>query len=180
VRAQRLGFVALVALVFFWGGYTVHNDKENAKQIAGGVQPYIHPGELVISTHPEQTPVLRYYLGDRQRWATTLGPMADPRLFDWRDAVERLRATRAKPTLDSLLATVPRGREFIVVAPVFRDYRAWRATWTRLVWEKSSAWTWLLERDPRLRLVAHVVSDEIAAKRNYFKPLQAFVYRRVR
>ncbi|MFL5955781.1 MAG: glycosyltransferase family 39 protein [Gaiellaceae bacterium] len=179
VRAERVGFVALVAIVFFWGGYSVRNDKENAKQIAAGVQPYLHSGELVISTHPEQTPVLRYYLGARQRWATTLGPMNDPRLFDWRDAVGRLRDTRAKATLDALLATVPRGGEFVVVAPVFRDYRAWRATWTRLVWEKSSAWTWLLERDPRLHLVAHIASDEIAAKRNYFKPLQAFVYRRV-
>jgi hypothetical protein len=179
VRAHHLGLVALVAVVFFWAGYTVRNDKENAKQIAAGVQPYVRPGELIISTHPEQTPVLRYYLGARQRWATTLGPMKDPRLFDWRDAVPRLRGTRAKPTLDALLVTVPRGGEFVVIAPVFRDYRAWRATWTKLVWEKATAWTWLLQRDPRVKLVAHVATDEIAVKKNYFKPLQAFVYRRV-
>jgi predicted 2-oxoglutarate/Fe(II)-dependent dioxygenase YbiX len=90
-----------------------------------------------------------------------------------------LRATRAKPELDSLLATVPKGHEFVVVAPVFRDYRAWRAKWTKLVWRKSQAWTWLLERDRRIQLVAHIVTDEIAAKKNYFKPLQAFVYRRI-
>ena len=179
VRAQHLGVVALVLVVFFWAGFTVRNDKENARQIAGGVQPYIYPGELIISTHPEQTPVLRYYLGARQRWATTLGPVQDPRVFDWRDAVSRLRNTPAKPMLASLLATVPPGREFVVIAPVFRDYRAWRATWTKLVWEKSTAWTWLLQRDPRVKLVAHVATDEIAVKKNYFKPLQAFVYRKV-
>jgi hypothetical protein len=47
------------------------------------------------------------------------------------------------------------------------------------VWQKSTAWTWLLQRDPRVKLVAHVASDEIAVRKNYFKPLQAFVYRRV-
>jgi len=93
--------------------------------------------------------------------------------------VTRLRDTRAKPTLNGMIATVPRGGEFIVIAPVFRDYRAWRAKWTKLVWQKSTAWTWLLQRDPRVKLVAHVVTDEIAVKKNYFKPVQAFVYRRV-
>lgn len=179
VRAQRLGLVALVGVVFIWATYTVRDDKENARQITAGVRPYLYAGELVISTHPEQTPVLRYYLGPHQRWATTLGPQKDPRVFDWRDAVTRLSNTRAQPTLDHLLVTVPRGREFIVISPVFRDYRAWRAKWTKLVWEKSTAWTWLLQRDPRVKLVAHVVTDEIAVKKNYFKPLQAFVYRRV-
>lgn len=179
VRAERIGLVGLVAVVFIWASYTVHDDKENARQITAGVQPYLYPGELIVSTHPEQTPVLRYYLGAHQRWATTLGPQKDPRVFDWRDVVTRLRDTRAKPTLDALVATVPRGREFIVIAPVFRDYRAWRATWTKLVWQTSTAWTWLLQRDPRVKLVAHVATDEIAVKKNYFKPLQAFVYRRV-
>jgi len=179
VRAQRVGLVALVAVLFFWGSYTVRNDKENAKQITAGVQPYLHHGDLVISTHPEETPVLRYYLGPGYRWATTLGRQPDPGVFDWRDAVTRLRDTRARPTLEGLIATVPRGGQFIVIAPVFRDYRAWRAQWTRLVWQKSIAWTWLLQRDPRVKLVAHVATDEIAVKRNYFKPLQAFVYRRV-
>ena len=75
---------------------------------------------------------------------------------------------------------MPPGREFVVFEPVFRDYRAWRAKWTKLVWRKASDWSWLLEHDPRLTLVAHVRSDEIALKKNYFKPLQAFVYRRTR
>jgi hypothetical protein len=180
VRAQRLGLVALIGVIFLWSFYTVRNDKENARQIMTAVsQYYVYPGELVISTHPEQTPVLRYYLGPGERWATTLGPVRDTQVFDWRDAVERLRDTRAKPALDRALATVPRGRQFIVVAPVFRDYRAWRATWTKLVWQKSQAWTWLLQHDRRVRLEAHIVTDEIAAKKNYFKPVQAFVYRRI-
>jgi mannosyltransferase len=179
VRAHRLGFVALVAVIFLWSFYSVRDDKENARSITGAVAPYLHPGDLIISTHPEQGPVLRYYLGPGFRWANTLGPVKDPQVFDWRDAVDRLEAARAKPTLDRLLATVPPGGRFVVISPVFRDYRAWRATWTKLVWQKSTAWTWLLDRDPRVKLVAHIATVEIAVRKNYFKPIQAFVYRRV-
>jgi hypothetical protein len=179
MRAGRLGFVGLVAVVFLWSFYSIHDDKENARSITGGLAPYMHAGELVISTHPEQGPVLRYYLGPGFRWANTLGPVQDPQVFDWRDAVTRLQHTPARPTLDRLVSTVPPGRLFVVITPVFRDYRAWRATWTKLVWQKSTAWSWLLQRDPRVKLVAHVATVEIAVHKNYFKPLQAFVYRRV-
>jgi mannosyltransferase len=178
VRAGRLGTAALVAVAFLWAGYSVKDNKENAHQVSAALAPSLRAGELVISTHPEQVPLLRHYLGARLRFATTLGRVADPQLFDWRDAVDRLRAARPRPTLDAFLETVPPGGEFVVVTPVFRDYRAWRAQWTRLVWQRSVEWTALLQRDPRLQLVRHVSSDEIALHRNYFKPLQAFVYRR--
>ena len=178
IRARRLGFAVLVAVLFIWAGYSVQDNKENARGIARGVQPYLKQGELIISTHPEQTPVLRYYLGPGYRWATTLGPTADPHVFDWIDAVSRLQNAQDGPTLTALLKTVKPGQEFVVVAPVFRDYRAWRAKWTKLVWTKATAWNWILQNDPHLELVAHVASDEIALKENYFKPLQAFVYRR--
>ena len=180
VRARRLGLAAFVAVAFVWGGYSSSDNKENARQVSAAITASIRPGELVISTHPEQVPLLRYYLGARPRFATTLGLVADPQIFDWRDAVDRLSAARPRATLDALLATVPPGSEFVVVTPVFRDYRAWRAQWTHLVWRRSLEWTGLLQRDPRLRLVRHVSTDEIALRRNYFKPLQAFVYRRLR
>jgi hypothetical protein len=140
----------------------------------------VHPGELVVSTHPEQVPVLRYYLGGGLRWSSTIGPVSDARIFDWRDAVDRLRAAGTKERVDATVESVRPGSEFIVVAPVFRDYRAWKATWTRLVWQKSTAYTDLLGSDHRVRLVLRVATDEIAAKHNYFKPLQVLVYRRLR
>ena len=124
--------------------------------------------------------MLRYYAGPGYRWATTIGPTPDPHIFDWRDAVSRLEAAKAQPTMAGLLRTVKPGQEFVVIAPVFRDYRAWRAKWTKLVWKKAIAWNWLLQHDSRYTVVAHVASDEIALKENYFKPLQAFVYKRLR
>jgi mannosyltransferase len=178
VRAGRFGLAALVVVIFFWAGYAVQDNKENARAIAAGLGT-LSSGELVISTHPEQVPVLRYYLGPGLRFATTLGPAADQQAFDWVDAVSRLRRTPPRPTLNRLIASVPKGQEFVVITPVFRDYRAWRAKWTKLVWEKSQAWTSLLQADPNVRLVRHLQSNEIALKINYFKPLQAYVYRRV-
>jgi hypothetical protein len=179
VRARRLGLVALVVVLFLWWGFSVKDDKENAKEITARLAPSLHAGELVISTHPEQVPVLRYYLGSGLRFATTLGPVTDTQVFDWRDAVDRLEAAAPQRTLDGLLATVPRGGEFVVISPVFRDYRAWKAPWTRLVWRKAEQWNALLARDPRLQVEHHILTDEIAVKRNYFKPLQAVVYRRI-
>ena len=99
VRARRLGLVALVVVLFLWWGFSVKDDKENAKEITARLAPSLHPGELVISTHPEQVPVLRYYLGSGLRFATTLGPVKDDQVFDWRDAVDRLEA--APPQTDA-------------------------------------------------------------------------------
>jgi hypothetical protein len=179
VRAERRGLVALAVILFLWAGYSVRDDKENARQIAAGLARSLHPGELIVSTHPEQVPVLRYYLGPRLRWATTMGPVTDARVFDWRDAVDRLRAANMQVRVDQTIAAVRPDSEFVVVTPVFRDYRAWKATWTNLVWQTSRLYTTRLARDHRVRLVRHIATDEIAVHRNYFKPLQAFVYRRV-
>ena len=58
--------------------------------------------------------------------------------------------------------------------------RAWTSTWTKLVWQTSEEWTGILATDPQVRLVRQVTTDEVAVKENYFKLMQAFVYRRVR
>jgi hypothetical protein len=179
VRARRLGLVAGVLLLVLVLGYHPKNDKENAKRLAASLPP-LRPAELVVSTHPEQVPVLRYYLGPGLRWRTTLGPSPDARVFDWRDAVSRLRAQTMRKQAAETVAAVRPGAEFVVVTPVFRDYHAWNATWTKLVWRKSVAYTAALAADPRLELVRHVTTNELAVRHNYFKLLQAYVYRRLR
>ena len=141
-----------------------------------GVAAYVHPGDLVLSTHPEQVPVLRYYLGPGYRYATTLGPDSDSQVMDWEDALKRLRAATPAKNLAPVLATVRAGQHLVVVSPVFRDYRAWDSRWTREVFLTSQVWTRDIARDPRFRRVAFVQTDEILRKINYFKPLQAVVY----
>ncbi|HEV2593115.1 MAG TPA: glycosyltransferase family 39 protein [Gaiellaceae bacterium] len=180
VTAGRLGLIALIAVIFIWTGYSAHNDKENARQLAAQLVPGMHEGELVLTTHPEQVPVLRYYFGPEFRYANTFGPVQDPQVFDWVDAVSRLENTPAKATEDALVRTVKPGQSFVVITPVFRDYCAWDAKWTETVWKQAVIWTHILETDPRLDQVQHVSTNEIADHLNFFKPLQGFVYRRVR
>jgi hypothetical protein len=176
VRAGRFGLVALVAVCLLWSNYVLKDDKENARQVAHGLAYYLQPGDLVLSTHPEQVPVLRYYLGPGYRWATTLGPVKDTQIMNWADALERLRAVTPRRQLDPVLDSLRPGQRLVVVSPVFRDYRAWQARWTRLVYLTSQIWTRQIAADPRFRQIAWVHTDEILLKRNYFKPLQAFVY----
>jgi hypothetical protein len=180
VRSGRLGIAALALAVVLWIGYGVHDDKSNARAVAHAAARYLAPGDLVLTTHPEQTPVLRYYLGPRFRYATQLGPVPDPRVMNWRDALERLRAVTVARDLEPVLASVRPGQRFVVVSPVFRDYRAWQARWTREVYLTSQAWTRAIAADPRFRRVRTITTDEILAERNFWKPLQAVVYVRRR
>jgi hypothetical protein len=177
-RAGRLGIAALALAIFLWTGYTLHDEKSNVRAIAGAVTPYLHPDDLVLSTHPEQIPALRYYLGTRVRYATQLGLVSDPRIMDWRDALERIDAVTVQRNLEPLLASVKPGQHLVVVSPLFRDYRAWEAPWTSKVYATSQLWTRVIAADPRFQEVTSVASDEVLLKRNYWKPLQAVVYLR--
>ena len=178
VRAGRFGLVTIVAVLFLWAGYSLHDDKSNVRAIAHASARYLAPGDVVLSTQPEQVPVLRYYLGPGARFATELGPVPDPRVMDWRDALSRLEAARVSRDLEPVLAGIPPGGHLVVVAPVFRDYRAWDARWTKAVYLKSRAWLRAIAADPRFRRLATLTTDEILLKRNYWKPLQALVYAR--
>jgi mannosyltransferase len=182
-RAGKFGVAALAVAVVLWTNYsfTLHDEKSNVRAIAHGVAPYLTSGDVVLSTHPEQIPVLRYYLGTRHlRYATQLGPVPDPRVMDWRDAVDRLRAATVPRDLEPLLASLRPGQHLVVVSPVFRDYHAWKARWTRLVYLTSQTWTRAIAADPRFAPEKTVKTDEILLERNYWKPLQAVVYLRRR
>src|SRR5581483_1851501 len=140
-RAGRLGLAGLVVVAVYWANPGLKDNKENARQIANGVAPYLQAGDVVLSTHPEQVPVLRYYFGSGLRWATTLGPDGDPQVMDWADALQRLRAATPQADLAPVLDSVKPGQHLVVVTPVFRDYRAWEARWTKLVYMTSQIWT---------------------------------------
>ena len=140
----------------------------------------MHPGELVVSTHPEQVPVLRYYLGAGYRFATTIGPVPDAQIFDWRDAVDRLRASSTQARVDQTVAAVRPGRRV-------RGRDAGVPRLPRLECHLDAS---RLGEVDGLHVRAPAGSacppasttsstDEIALRHNYFKPLQAFVYRRV-
>ena len=148
-RAGRLGLVVLVLVCLFWVAFRAGDDKSNAERLAALFGDSVRSGDLIISTQPEQVPVLAYYFGYEKRFATPLGPVADNRVVDWRDALEELEASTPETTLEPLLAELPEGARVLLVRPLVRDEDAWTADWTSLVRERSEEWAASLGADER-------------------------------
>lgn len=149
--------------------------KDNVRAVAAALRAAgVGAGDVIVSTHPERGPVLRHYLGAGPDYADLLGPVRDPRVFDWRDALDRLRTTSPRRVLDRVLRGTPAGGRLVIVSPEVRVGR-WTAPWTRLVRDQTVEWSRLLERDRRLRLVA-----TIPPAGTYPQPrtVRAAVYRR--
>jgi hypothetical protein len=153
-RAGRMGVASLALVSAFWVVQQPFDDKSNARKVMRQVDDRLRPGDLVISTHPEQVPVLSYYLPPRLRYATTLGPVDDPRVMDWRDAQARLELTTPETELDPVLATVERGGRVMLVRPLIGEGIEWSAPWTELVRRRSAEWGRALAEDRRFRKVA--------------------------
>ena len=150
-RAGRLGLVAFTLVVLFWMGFRTGDEKSNVRDLAVTFEAALGPGDVVISTQPEQVPVLAYYFGHDKRYATPLGPVADTRVMDWRDALEKLESARVPASLEPLLSELPKGRRVLLVWPFVRNADAWEAPWTSLVRQRSYQWAGALAGDARFR-----------------------------
>ncbi|HEV2820374.1 MAG TPA: glycosyltransferase family 39 protein [Solirubrobacteraceae bacterium] len=152
-HARRLGIVTLAILAVLWFEPRIGaiEGKDNTRQVTTSVQYRpVGEGDLVVSTHPERIPLLQYYMGEEFRYATSLGPVADPRVFDWRSSLERLEDARPTPTSDPLIESLRSGQALILVQPIIRT-TSWRAPWTELVRRRAAQWEKVLDTDPRLR-----------------------------
>jgi mannosyltransferase len=154
-RTGRLGIAALVLVVVLWFPATGALNKSNVRTVSEQAHDIARPGDLVISTHPEQVPVLHYYLPAGLRYATPLGPVRDTGVMDWRDAQERLDASSPGRTLKPLLANLRPGRRLLLVRPII-GRGEWKAPWTRLVRGKSAQWERIVSRDPRFERRARI------------------------
>ncbi len=156
-HAKRLGIVGLVLVVAFW--FDPQTDrlttKSNVRNVAASIPQYVSAGDLVVSTHPEQLPLLAYYFPEGVRYATSMGPVEDPRVMDWRDAQDRLKAALPTKTIDATLARLSPGQELVLIQPIVRTGR-WNAPWTSLVLRRVKQWEYRLDRDPRVRREAVV------------------------
>jgi hypothetical protein len=150
-RVGPLGVVAAAAVSCAWALDLAPHEKSNVADASAAVAARLEPGDLVVSTQPEQVPVLAHYMPAGLRYATPLGPVADPAVMDWRDALPRLRRTRAELTLAPLLDSLPPGARILLVAPAVGDADRWRAPWTELVARRSHEWETALAADGRFR-----------------------------
>jgi mannosyltransferase len=145
-----LAGVALIALLWIPDGPPA--GKSNVRDVAAVLSPSLQPGDLVVSTQPEQAPVLAYYLPEGVRFGTLTGPVNDLGVTDWRDGVQRLQASVAASELDSMLDSLPVGRRLVLVRPIVDDFERWSARWTELVRRRSEEWAQYVSNDRRFRI----------------------------
>jgi mannosyltransferase len=153
-RAGALGAVVVVVLAIFWANPRTHalHSKSNTHAAAVLVRDRVAPGDLVVAVHPEQGPVMHLYLPHGLRWANAMGSVADPRVMDWRGALDRLKAAKPKATADALIRTLRPNQRLLLVEPIIRG-ASWGAPWTSLVRTRAGQWQHLLDRDERLARV---------------------------
>jgi mannosyltransferase len=151
-RTRVLGVAAVaVAVALSWHGRPSHTalmDKSNVAEIAGALGGQLPAGSLVVTAQPEQVPALRYYLGPNMRYVTPFGPVADPQVMDWRDALPRLQAARFARVVPPLLRDLQPGARVLFVGPRFA---AGSTAWSRRIIEDTRRWRRALRR--RLHVV---------------------------
>ncbi|HET8759168.1 MAG TPA: glycosyltransferase family 39 protein [Solirubrobacteraceae bacterium] len=176
-HAGRLGIAGLIVAAALAAGDTAPDDKSNVSEIAEAIGPSLRPGDLVVSTQPEQVAVLAYYLPDGVRFATLTGALEDTGVTDWRDGPERLRATSAAKDLKPLMDELRPGQRLALVRPILYDIRRWKAPWTKLVRIRSEEWRQYAGNDPRFS-IATTAPVMPAERRN--NGLQATVFVKTR
>jgi mannosyltransferase len=147
--------LAVVALLAWQGkpSATTLEHKSNVAGVAGTLAPALPRGTMVFSAQPEQVPNLRYYLPPGMRYVTPLGPVGDPGVMDWRDAMKRLGAARyARVLLPAVRSMRPRAR-LLLVQPLFSHPDA---PWTVLIRQISRRWSHSLRRSGLVRKVRTV------------------------
>lgn len=175
-RGSKLGLVALLLISCFWVMDpipTLVDAKENVGSAAAKIRPHAGPATLVLSTQPEQVPVLSYYLPEIKHFGTPLGPVPDPRVVDWRNALARFEHSSVRGTLGPMLHTLSPGQRVALVVPIsFTKAPEWMA----LIRKDSIRWTSFFKNDPHFKLLMtvspHAYSTGI--------PLRISLYERVR
>jgi mannosyltransferase len=146
--AGRAGVAVLAGAVLVWAVQPAPGEKSNAHAVASALER----GDLAVVAHPEQMATLRHYAPGGVRWATVLGPVADARLFDWRDAPQRLREADPRRTLRTLLAAHPGAERLVLIVPA--GLTRGGPEWIDLVARRSAEWAATTDRHPRLRRTA--------------------------
>jgi mannosyltransferase len=175
-HAGRLGLVGLALVAVLWAIDGAPSEKSNVRDVAQAIAPSLRPGDLVVATQPEQVPLLHYYLPAGLRYATLTGPVHDTGVTDWRDGVERLRATSARHDLAPLLDALEPGQRLALVVPQIYAIGRWSAPWTKLVRLRSEEWLQFVSNDARLGLTAVRPADPLPSSPP--NPVRALVYLR--
>jgi mannosyltransferase len=152
--ARGTGLLTLAIVSILWAYDVWPTTKSNVRQVTTAIAPSLSPGDVVVSTQPEQVPVLHHYLPDGLRYATLTGFVADVGVTDWRDGVDRLRASSPRRDLQPILDGLAPGRRLVMMTPIIFDDARWRAPWTELVRVRSEQFSQYVTNDTRFKPVA--------------------------
>ena len=164
-HGNRWTAAALTGVLAVWVISGSPPAKSNVRTMAADVTPAIRAGDMVVSTQPEQVPVLHRYLPAGLLYVTPLGVVADPRITDWRDGLTRLRHGSAQRELEPLVANLVRGQRILLVTPE-PTRRGQRAPWQRAVRARTREWRASLEADLRLHSIGPVPQSALPSRRS--------------
>jgi mannosyltransferase len=159
-RTKIVGFVATVLMIVMVADPAAFatSHPSNMNEVAAQLGGRLHQGDLVVSAQPEQVPLAWYYLPTGVRWASTLGPVADPRYMNWDDARLRLQRATPGPTLGRLVASLRRGQQLLFIRPLTEGSQNWKAPWASLVRLRAAQWGQLLSDDVTSGTLTQVAS----------------------
>jgi mannosyltransferase len=166
--AARSGVVGLVMIALV-AAFVVHLSsyapryKSDMQDVSGEVTPLVHRGDLVVSAQPDSAPLSWYYLPAGLRYATTIGPVADPSYMNWVHALKRLQNAPPAATLDPLVASLRPGQQLLYIRPLTEGANNWKAPWTSLVRLRAAQWGRILQDDVR----SGVLKPVAVAPHNY-------------
>ena len=152
-RAGRLGIVALVLVIGFWvlGPISHSRDaKSNVGAAAAKIRRELGSDALVLSTQPEQVPTLAYYLPAVKHFGTPIGAVPDPRVVDWRNALERLERSSVRSVLLPMVEHLAPGERLLLVVPTALPKTP---RYLYLIDRDSTLWTSALDHDRQLRRI---------------------------
>jgi hypothetical protein len=159
----RAGVIGLAGLLILGIGFQFYPHtpeklflKSNVKFVAADGADRMHRGDILLSTHPEQIPVIYHYMNEDGahglQYFTELGRFPDPQVMDWRDVTAKLHKARVKYDLTPVLDRMRVGQQLYLIRPITSRANDWRAPWTSLVKRRSRQWIHALDRDHRFKL----------------------------
>ena len=157
--AGTRGVVALALILTFWvqplarvSGLRprgIAGQKVSVQPLARAVAGRLGPGDLVIVMQMEEVPALAYYLPKALQFATAMGPVADPDIADWRDALARMRSSTVVGDLQPSLDRLPLGADVVLICAQ-PGTGPTSLPWFALMERRCEEWRSALEADSRL------------------------------
>ncbi len=152
-RAGRLGAVALVLVACWWVLDPVPHSpdsKSNVGAVAAIVRHHVGADSLVLAAQPEQVPTIAYYLPNVKHFGTPNGPVPDPRVVDWRGALDRLERSSVHGVLMPMINRLRPGQRILLITPTSKPKSP---LYLKLIGEDGFKWSKALFEDRHLKLL---------------------------